>query len=310
MALETLNTYIVYKGKGDASKTYPIDFEFLEPQDIRLVVKTAAGALVPGPEFTVNHFASGTGELVTADFFDNTYDIIISRETPAMQPLNLTDGALLSSESLERALDRLTMIAQETRTGVVASQVASHRDTHRETGNDALVLAQSQITGLTAALTAKAGAADFTAHAGDLDNPHEVTATQLGLGALNNTSDADKPISTAQQAALDTKADKLLATHEITEGDYTLILTDANCRVTTNDSSEHTITIPLDEEVAFPIGTQILVQQLGEGLTLIDGEDGVVIRSRGEMTALAGQYAVGVLIKDGTDTWTFTGDRA
>lgn len=34
------------------------------------------------------------------------------------------------------------------------------------------------------------------------DNPHNVTAEQIGLGSVDNTSDADKPISTATQEAL------------------------------------------------------------------------------------------------------------
>jgi hypothetical protein len=45
------------------------------------------------------------------------------------------------------------------------------------------------------------------AHFGDTDNPHEVTAAQVGLGSVDNTADADKPVSTAQQAALDLKQD-------------------------------------------------------------------------------------------------------
>lgn len=42
-------------------------------------------------------------------------------------------------------------------------------------------------------------------HIADLDNPHETTKAQVGLGNADNTSDIDKPISTATQAALDTK---------------------------------------------------------------------------------------------------------
>lgn len=37
------------------------------------------------------------------------------------------------------------------------------------------------------------------------DNPHNVTATQVGLGNVDNTSDLNKPISTATQAALNDK---------------------------------------------------------------------------------------------------------
>lgn len=39
-------------------------------------------------------------------------------------------------------------------------------------------------------------------------NPHSVTAENVGLGNVTNTSDANKPVSTAQQTALDLKADK------------------------------------------------------------------------------------------------------
>ena len=38
-------------------------------------------------------------------------------------------------------------------------------------------------------------------------NPHQVTAAEVGLGNNDNTSDADKPVSIAQQAALDLKVD-------------------------------------------------------------------------------------------------------
>ena len=43
-------------------------------------------------------------------------------------------------------------------------------------------------------------------HLADQSNPHSVTAEQVGLGNVNNTSDMDKPISTAVQTALDKKA--------------------------------------------------------------------------------------------------------
>jgi hypothetical protein len=39
-------------------------------------------------------------------------------------------------------------------------------------------------------------------HIANLSNPHSVTKTQVGLGSVDNTSDANKPVSTAQQAAI------------------------------------------------------------------------------------------------------------
>lgn len=47
---------------------------------------------------------------------------------------------------------------------------------------------------------------NIDAHSTRTDNPHSVTAEQVGLGNVNNTSDMDKPISTAVQTALDKKA--------------------------------------------------------------------------------------------------------
>jgi hypothetical protein len=68
-----------------------------------------------------------------------------------------------------------------------------------------------------AALTAETNAR--AAHENRTDNPHAVTKAQVGLGNADNTSDANKPISTATQTALNGKeatgvAAGLVTTHE------------------------------------------------------------------------------------------------
>ena len=45
----------------------------------------------------------------------------------------------------------------------------------------------------------------LTSHKNDVENPHRVTKAQVGLENVDNTSDADKPLSTATQEALNTK---------------------------------------------------------------------------------------------------------
>lgn len=52
----------------------------------------------------------------------------------------------------------------------------------------------------------------LTTHTGNVSNPHSVTKTQVGLGSVDNTSDASKPISTATQTALDLKANLISPT--------------------------------------------------------------------------------------------------
>lgn len=46
----------------------------------------------------------------------------------------------------------------------------------------------------------------LTSHTNNKSNPHAVTKAQVGLGNVDNTSDANKPISTATQNALNGKA--------------------------------------------------------------------------------------------------------
>lgn len=47
---------------------------------------------------------------------------------------------------------------------------------------------------------------ELSEHKSNESNPHNVTKSQVGLGNADNTSDIDKPVSTAQQNALDLKA--------------------------------------------------------------------------------------------------------
>ena len=55
-------------------------------------------------------------------------------------------------------------------------------------------------------------------HKADTNNPHKVSKAQVGLGNVDNTSDANKPISTAVQTALNKKASTTHASTHKTGG--------------------------------------------------------------------------------------------
>lgn len=57
---------------------------------------------------------------------------------------------------------------------------------------------------------------NLTNHKNDKNNPHAVTKSQVGLGNVDNTSDASKPISTATQNALNNKQNKSINVSGIT----------------------------------------------------------------------------------------------
>lgn len=57
--------------------------------------------------------------------------------------------------------------------------------------------------GLAGLLASKADQASLATHVADTANPHGVSKAQVGLGSTDNTADTAKPVSTAQQTALD-----------------------------------------------------------------------------------------------------------
>ena len=112
-------------------------------------------------------------------------------------------------------------------------------------------------TGLSVANKTNAGFDAIDGHEADTANPHAVTAaqvgaltpdgdgsgltgltkSQVGLGNVDNTSDVDKPVSTAQQTALDAKVTKgttytstpdCTTVETLTQADYDGITPDAN----------------------------------------------------------------------------------
>lgn len=102
--------------------------------------------------------------------------------------------------------------------------------TYRWTGTGYAEISASLALGETAS-TAYRGDRGKTAydHSQATGNPHNTTKADIGLGNVDNTSDLNKPISTATQNALNTKADiddiptKTSFTHDILVANWTLV---------------------------------------------------------------------------------------
>lgn len=73
--------------------------------------------------------------------------------------------------------------------------------------------------------------------------------TAVALGNCDNTSDVNKPVSTATQTALDLKTNKLIVANRQTAS-YTLVLSDADKLVEMNVASANNLTVPLNSSVA------------------------------------------------------------
>ena len=116
--------------------------------------------------------------------------------------------------------------------------------------------------------------------------------TAVGLGNVDNTSDANKPVSTAQQTALDLKTNKLVVANRQTAS-YTLVLSDADKLVEMNVGSANNLTVPAS---VFAAGNQILLAQYGAGQTTLVAGSGMTIRSNGGKLKLNAQYSGATLV--------------
>jgi hypothetical protein len=128
-----------------------------------------------------------------------------------------------------------------------------------------------------------------------------VTADLTTAQTLTNKSLTDPKINLAFDAQTGTS--------------YTVVLNDNGQVVTMNNSSANTLSIPTNASVAYPIGTQINVLQIGTGQTTIQAVTSgtTSILSTGGTAAapkLRARYSMATCIKAATDTWYVVGDIA
>jgi len=103
-------------------------------------------------------------------------------------------------------------------------------------------------------------------------------------------------------------ATAIIAINAQTGATYTAVLTDDGKLVTMSNASANTITIPPNSGVAYGIGTQINIAQLGAGQTTIVAGAGVTLNSAGTKLKLKEQYAVATCVKTDTNTWFVVGN--
>lgn len=109
-----------------------------------------------------------------------------------------------------------------------------------QTGASSLIIGEVAGTAYDGA-KGKAATEAISAHKNDKDNPHEVTKTQVGLGNVDNTSDVNKPVSTAQATAIANAVNALDATATSTDG------TNVQVKVTEVDGKVTAVNITKDE---------------------------------------------------------------
>jgi hypothetical protein len=109
-------------------------------------------------------------------------------------------------------------------------------------------------------------------------------------------------------AELDAVATAMIAINTQTGTTYTTVLADDGKLVTCDNGSAIALTIPPNSSVAYGIGTQINIMQLGAGQVTITAGAGVTLRSAGSKLKTSAQYAVATCAKIASDTWVVVGN--
>ena len=138
-----------------------------------------------------------------------------------------------------------------------------------------------------------------------------VTAAKLATDSVETAKIVDNAVTQAKLA------DRVIGSAEYdnmtlnaqTGTTYTLVLADAHKLVTLSNASAIALTVPTNASVAFEIGDQVNLLQLGAGQVTVGGAS-VTFRSEGSKLKLKGQYAMATLVKIDTDTWVLVGNTA
>jgi len=163
--------------------------------------------------------------------------------------------------------------------------------------------------------------AHFITFEGATNNEFETVLTTVDPTADRTISLPDATDTLVGRATTDTLTNKTLTDPKINlafdaeTASYIAVLANNGQVVTMDNGSANTFSIPTNASVAFPIGTQINVLQIGAGQTTIQAVTAgtTTILSTGASAAapkLRARYSMATCIKSATDTWYIVGDIA
>jgi hypothetical protein len=140
----------------------------------------------------------------TSITFDDALQTITIASQGNVQSVNTKTGAVVLTT---------TDISEGTNQYFTAARVMAVVLTGLSLATNAVISATDTVLSAFGKLQAQitANLSTLTSHTSNTSNPHATTKAQVGLGNADNTSDANKPVSTATQTALNAKQDTLVS---------------------------------------------------------------------------------------------------
>ena len=153
----------------------------------------------------------------------------------------------------------------------------------------------------------------------------DISAVVAGTGLSGGGSSGSVTLSintavTADLTTAQTLTNKTLTSPLINLGinaqtgtTYTTVLADNGKLITQTNASAIATTIPLNSSVAYPVGAQLNIAQLGAGQITVAGAGGVTVVSTGATAATPktrAQYSTLTCVQTSIDNWLVMGDIA
>lgn len=132
-----------------------------------------------------------------------------------------------------------------------------------------------------------------------------ISKSKVGLGNVDNTSDVNKPVSTATKSYVD------LISYATSSSATTYTLSSSNSSNLTEFTSDAavTITIPSDpSDSTWPIGTSCEIRQMGLGRVQFQATSPATLVSTDSYTKTRTKYSSVVLEKRASNSWVLVGD--
>jgi hypothetical protein len=177
-------------------------------------------------------------------------------------------GTLSAQTDLQTALDG------KASDGELTTEVNARIAADTTLQNNINTVAGNLSTETTARMAGDAtNSADLNTHVNNTSNPHATTKSQVGLGNADNTSDADKPISTATQTALNAKEPTITAgtTSQYYRGDKTFQTLDKAAVGLSNVDNTSDANKPVSTAQATAIGLKQDTLVSGTNIKTING---------------------------------------